>query len=80
MNIAIDTLEVRKELKDLRRELKKKLELLTPIADDTIRDNWGCSRGNTDGILCWDRVTVKNQQADNICHDLLDIRIFTIQK
>ena len=36
MNIAIDTLEVRKELKDLRRELKKKLELLTPIADDTI--------------------------------------------
>ena len=52
MNIAIDTLEVRKELKDLRRELKKKLELLTPIADDTIRDNWGCSRGNTDGILC----------------------------
>ena len=28
--------EVRKELKDMRRELKKKLELLTPTADDTI--------------------------------------------
>ena len=28
MNIAIDTFEVRKELKDLRRELKKKLHFL----------------------------------------------------
>ena len=28
MNVAIDTFEVRKELKDLRRELKKKLHFL----------------------------------------------------
>lgn len=29
-------IEVQKGLKNLRRELKKKLELLTPTADDTI--------------------------------------------